>query len=594
MTNKTYIVSDFSENVQFITEKLNIPESNVISHIKSENEKGFHDWLQGVFSKNEIEKLIIPISISDDSVINTQGLLIGLHIRLNYQLSIEKRCIPIIFLSDFSMENIIKADNFDKDNNPQNLLFTKGSYFSTFDIEDIEGTIEKSIACSEEEYESNVLSQLNIKRKATFGGHDISNAWGSYKLGLIIGMGDTIFDQEYASKYLKQLYAKHLICKNEVYDNKKLIDTNPLKCSDKKILFIDDKADEGWGLLMREIFKGAKNDFVFVDPSKYKANDEHRTFNDFDGFYEECQSHIGNDWDLIIIDLRLDPENEDIDNSKIAPKELSGYKLIDEFLTKNEGYQIIVSTASNKIWNINAALDRGANSYYIKESPDFNHSIRDSQLQFTEFKEEVDKCFERSYLRDIYKEIEDLIEIINKLGYDSDFLETIKTQLKLSYYLLKDAVKEEQFAYAYVSLYMIIEMINNQLIIKTSDDEWRIASTNEPLLDWTFDIPAQNYTNSNTPIIGNKPPEWRKMAGLYFQKWGGKDVNIIQQLYYLIDKRNGFVHNDKEKLDKTRKDRNGKNIKDKDGDLVYLNHDIYDSEGFIKLFKYIKVIIKLL
>ena len=216
-------------------------------------------------------------------------------------------------MSNFSIENIIKANNFDKDNNPQNLLFTKGVYFTSFDLDDIKKTIENALPCSLENYEQNLLPRLNIQRKATSGGHDIANAWGGYKLGLIIGVGDTIFNEEYASKYLKQLYAKYLICKNEIFDHRKMIDLKQIKCFGKKVLFIDDKADEGWGVLMKKVFNGAGKDFVCVDPSKYKTTDEHRSFSDFDGFYKECQSHIGKDWDLIIIDLRLNPETEDIE-----------------------------------------------------------------------------------------------------------------------------------------------------------------------------------------------------------------------------------------------------------------------------------------
>ena len=47
--------------------------------------------------------------------------------------------------------------------------------------------------------------------------------------------------------------------------------------------------------------------------------------------------------------------------------------------------------------------------------------------------------------------------------------------------------------------------------------------------------------------------------------------------------RNGFVHNEKGILDKTRTDKNG--------NIIFLNHDIYSSSGFLKLFDIIKQII---
>ncbi len=579
---KVYLISDFSDKIKRLAESLQIPAQNIISYQTKENESGYHSWLNDEFKAKVIDKIIIPVSISNDGTINTEGLLLGLHIRLNYELPLAKRLIPIIYISNFTLENLIKKNHFDKDNNPQNLIFTKGVYFSSFDTEDMLQTVENSKSCPDTEYYTSVLSKLNINRKEVVGGHDIANAWGCFKVAQVIGVDDKIFELESISKHLKQLYAKHLICKNETFSNEKRIDLNPIKCKGKNILFIDDKADEGWAELMENLFKGTSDNFVYVDSSKYKADDVHKSFKDFDGFYKECQLHIGKDWDLIFIDLRLNPEKEDIDNEMIAPTDFSGYKLIDDFLTENEGYQIIVLTASNKIWNINTALKRGAHSYYIKESPEFNYPISETKKLLDKFKSDVFECFERGYLKQIFKEKQDLIYSIDSMNYDSEFLETLKNQLNLAYYLLSKAETKEQFAYAYVSLYMIIETVNNHFVEKTTNDEWKINITNESLLDWSYDPSSNMYINTNITVVGNKPPEWQKLAGLYFQIWNGQDHELVQKLYQLITKRNGFVHNDKKILDRA----------NANGDFV--NHDIYEPQGFVKLFDVIKKILSYL
>lgn len=588
---KIYFISDFSEKCKKVSESMQISSQNIISYQSKENESGYHIWLNGVFKSDEIEKIIIPLSLSNDGTLNTDGLLVGLHIRLNYELPSEKRLIPIIFLSNFSIENIIKKNHFDRDNNPQNLVFTKGVYFSSFILEDIKSTLEFAEQCPKNEYHQNVLSKLNIRRKSDFGGHDIANAWGCFKLSQVIGIDNKIFEHESIAKHLKQLYAKYLICENETFSTEKRIDLNPIKCSEKNILFIDDKSDEGWADLMQSMFKGAKENFVFVDSSQYKADDLHKSFKNFEGYYKECQSHIGKDWDLIIIDLRLNPEKEDIDNELISPTEFLGYKLIDEFLNKNQGYQIIVSTASNKIWNINAALERGAASYYVKESPAFNYSISETNKQYENLKKDVQKCFNKKYLFKIYEQKEKLIEKIFSLFYDNFFKEQIKNQLNLAYYLLSKAEKKEQFAYAFVSLYMIIETINNQFVVKSKNDSWVINITDKELLDWSYDKNTNTYINTNNQVSGNKPPEWQKMAGLYYQSLNGQDHKLVQTLYHLITKRNGFVHNDYDILNKTKKDNAGNNILDKSGESIFLNHDIYEPQGFINLFEVINKII---
>jgi len=577
-----YILSDFKPFIKGIIEKLKIKENNILSLQTFESENQIHDWTTQLFNENDIEKLIIPVSIPSDSPINTEGLKIVMHIRLNYELSINQRLIPIILLSDFNAEVILRKNNFDSDNNPQNLLFTKGVYLSTFDTEDIKNTTEVAEPCLPKDYYTQVLNKLKILQKASTGKHSITNAWGCFKLAQVAGLREEIFSHNAISFYLKTLYAKYLVCYNDTFKQDVFIDLKPIKCGKKKILFIDDQADEGWAVLMKSIFKSAGSDFVSIDSAKYK-NKETKLFHDFDGFYSECQSHIGKVWDLIIIDLRLNPEQEDVDNEMISPTEFSGYKLIDEFLKKNEGYQIIISTASNKIWNINTALERGVSSYYVKESPEFNYSIGETKKHYKDFKSNVQKCFDKSYLRNIYEDIQHLTEKLDELNpnYSSSFLEQIKKQLKLAYSLLYDANSNEKFAYSFVSLYLVIEVINNEFLSKIDGDKWEILDGGN-VLDWKWDANSNMYSNTNTEVVGYKPPEWQKFAGLYYQEWNKSDHEFIQDLYHLITKRNGFVHNDKSILDKQNKQ--GK----------YLNHDIYSPDGFVKLFKKIKEIINYL
>ena len=575
------LISDFSDKMKRIALGLNIGPEYIISNQIHENEKDYHTWLNTEFQEKNIEKIIIPVSLSDDGTVNTNGLLLGLHIRLNYELPVSKRLIPIIFLTNFTVENLIKKNQFDRDNNSQNLIFTKGVYFSSFLIEDIIHSVTNAKESLDIEYSRLFLEKINIHRKDTVGGHDIANTWGCFKLAQVAGIKDKIFELDIISKHLKQLYAKFLICTNESYSPKTLVDLQPIKCTGKKILFIDDKSDEGWGLLMKEIFKAAGTNFVSIDSSPYKADDYHRSFKDFEGFYCECLSHVGQDWDLIIIDLRLNPDKEDIDNEMISPTDFSGYKLIDEFLKANAGYQIIVFTASNKIWNVNAASKRGAAAYYIKESPEFNYTVKETQKHYEDFKKDVTNCFQKNYLRDIFKRNTNLVEKIDNLP-DTDLGDELKNQITLAYELLKISSTQTQFAYAYISLYMIIELINNAFYKKTSGDRW-IIEDGEALLDWSYGKNAKIYTHTNITVSTNKPPEWRKLAGIYFQLWNGKDHTFIHDLSVLITKRNGFVHNDKSILD----------IRDTDkkGNTIYPNHDIYTANGFIKLYDHIEKLI---
>lgn len=581
----TYIIFDegFEKQAEFIKTELSIER---ISYQAHENERGFHEWLTREFKNKNIQRILIPLSLPSKEE-NTEGLLLGLHIRLNYELPIEKRCIPIVFITGLSVENIISKSDFDKDNNPQDLFFTEGVYISSSDIDEIKQKLE--VANPVKDYEL-FLRKLNVRRKDDFG-HDIANAWGCYKLAQVaenkddiekpIRIKDIIFQNEFIAIHLKKLFAKYLICKNESFNDKLRLQKRPLQCLGKRILFIDDKSDEGWGVLMQYIFNTAGAGFTLVDPSPYKTKEKDR-FIDFDGFMTECKSHIGKRWDLIIIDLRLNPDTEDIDNGNMSPEEFSGYKLIDSFLNENDGYQIMISTASNKIWNVDAALKRGAKGYYIKESPDFNYPLSETNNQFKSFRKEVELCFEKAYLQDIFSSKE---KIKGRLK-TSAFEESIKKQLDLAFYLISKAETKEQFAFAYVALYQIIEIITDELITKDqlqsnpAINKWKL-SDGTYIHEYKWDSQNKLYQDMGEAQSGKEPfPQWKKMAGLVLQKWAMPNGDrFVRNLSFLIEKRNGFIHNDKTIIDKQDKN-TGK----------YLNHDIFDKSGFKSLFDSIKTI----
>ncbi len=545
---KVYLISDFSNKMKKVAEHLKISAENIISYQIKENESGYHTWLNDEFNTKDIEKIIIPVSISNESIINTVGLLLALHIRLNYELSLEKRLIPIIFISNFTIENLIKKNQFDKDNNPQNLIFTKGVYFSSYDIEDINQTIRVSESCPEEEYSTSILDKLNIKRKATFGGHDIANAWGCFKLAQVTNFDSQIFQLDSISIHLKQLFAKYLICKNETFTSEKRVDLNPIKCTGKKILFIDDKADEGWGKLMKHIFKGANNDFVYIDSSKYKADDLHKSFKDFNGFYEECQTQIGKDWDLIIIDLRLNPETEDIDNNLILPTEFSGYKLIGEFLQNNRGYQIIVMTASNKIWNINAALERGAYSYFIKESPEFNYPLSETKKLLDQFKSDVTQCFSQSYLREIWSLWIDAKKLTT--NQDNNFIAESSTALEMAW----EQIKSGYLDFGFLTLYQSLESYANKIFYYDNvynaykiDETTVIQKISETENKWLLTY-QKNPENGDYFSIGEKnqqshikPTTLFKISCLLYIKYKMDDT-FLKNFGKLNKLRNDIAH----------------------------------------------------
>jgi len=69
--------------------------------------------------------------------------------------------------------------------------------------------------------------------------------------------------------------------------------------------------------------------------------------------------------------------------------------------------------------------------------------------------------------------------------------------------------------------------LNNYIIqYNPQNDKWEIT-VNGTLLDWKWDETQKKYINTGVDTTGNNPPEWQKLAGLYFQKWKGKSNHFI-------------------------------------------------------------------
>jgi CheY-like chemotaxis protein len=564
--NSAYLISDYQTATKSLAEQLQIPEAYIISLKRTMiSDLEFHKWTTEILTKN-IEKLIIPLNLNVEDPLG-YALKIAMHLRLNYEFDFLKRNIPIILLSDLRLDVLFKNYTFDSNLNLYNLFFTKAVYFSSFDIDKIQDNLRFAEICPENEAKQQILDKLKFLPKANTGKHSLANAWGCFKLSQILNLKNELSDGTNINEHLSTLHAKYLICLNEAFEKNQYLDLAPLKQNNKKILIIDDQSDEGWGIIYKKIFSASSSTLTIIDPSKYK-NSESKNFHNFNGFYDECLHQVGKDWDLIILDLRLHPEMEDLENQSLKPNELSGYKLLDTFLNNNRGYQIIISTASNKIWNIDAALKRGAKSYYIKESPEYNYSLRESKKLYDKFKEDIKDCFNKSYLSHLYLETEALKEKIKHLELGDEFKNILVKQLSLSYEMIFNADNKEQFAFAFVTLYLFIEELNKEFLFKDDNLNWYINDCGG-LLNWKFE--AGKFIQNGDFFNGNKPPEAIKFAGIYFQKWQQQDNSFVQKVNNLISERNYFIHNDS---------RLGK------------FYDIFNSSSFLELFECVKVIVK--
>lgn len=362
-----------------------------------------HDWVISKLANSDFDKVVIEL---DENLI--LSLQIGYHIRLSLQELNRKSLIPILFISSLPLNTIVNTGEI-----YSHILSSRGTYFSEF--EDIE-TLKKEVGLieglTEREYSTKFLKTIKILPDETTGRHSLANVWGAYAMDKAANTNALPADAEFK----KELYFKYISAFNNLYKLKAsspnivgkiaVGDPNFIQSERKRILLIDDEADNGWETVLRKVFKTTNdNDFVVI---KEKVKD-------YEAFSDTSKKIIENNtFDLYLIDLRLNGLEEE-DN--LNTKEFSGMKVLNKIKSINEGNQVIIFTASNKVWNLKALLDAGADGYYMKESPEYNFTRNFSEQNYEKFKEDVHRCFERCYLRDIFKKTEILKK--GKLSFKS-------------------------------------------------------------------------------------------------------------------------------------------------------------------------------
>lgn len=152
-----------------------------------------------------------------------------------------------------------------------------------------------------------------------------------------------------------------------------------LKTIDKKsnVLMIDDKALEGWKNVQEQVIGVSKNiDVIPFDFLQQKPISElvDSLWSKVDEYLEENSSLL----EFIFLDLMLFPNA----TKHNITEEYSGLKILKLIKDKYDYIPILITSASNKIWNYQLALSYGADAYWIKEGIENGYELKDSTINY--------------------------------------------------------------------------------------------------------------------------------------------------------------------------------------------------------------------
>ena len=306
------------------------------------------------------------------------------------------------------------------------------------------------------------IKTINVEKPET-SNHTISNEWAIYRWAHAIGANDSdiekIENKVENNIYFKYLQAIYPITEIQEIREEQLKVEN---LQDSKILYIDDEADKGWYEVMCTIIA----DINKVKDFDYLGNElKNKTQNEIiDLSIKKIKEYEA---EILILDFRLHKNDFDC-----SIKEVTGYKLLQAIKEINPGIQVIIFSATNKVWNLQALQNAGADGFIMKESPENSVDSNFTQEVIISFIQELDKANKRIFLIKFYENYEPLKkEMILRKNYKKhlhplpkEFVDESLKWLLTSYNLLNKETSETNFTATYLFLFSILENLATRII----------------------------------------------------------------------------------------------------------------------------------
>ena len=419
------------------------------------------------FSDTSYDAIFIPLCFGK-TLSDFLGLRLAMHIRFTSTICQYK---PILIYGEADLDFVSKNECFD-------ILKSTGVSMIHCDIDSMKYALDNRKFVDENLFEHEIQN-IYLRVPSNVGdNHSVSNIWAIYRwkemFNWVNGEPDIInseFNTNLYFKYLVSRYGKH----DRIKKNKHPLGIAGIK--DKSIVYIDDEYDKGWLNILEKIFSYNKARLIpYTDFNKSYSRDELSC--NLKDFIDE------NDADCYLVDLRLHDEDFKKDT------DLLGHQISQYIKSKNKGNQIVVFTASNKIWNFRKekfAPDNAPDKaftpvgYVLKESPNQNYSKNASLSLIVNFMQKVQEACNHSYLRRLYTTQNELESITNEV-----------TELKSSFIDMLSIDDENESVLKSCSLSLIVFLESyiksNKLSILSSDNDTKVQL-------WKEDYLVQDLSN---------------------------------------------------------------------------------------------------
>jgi CheY-like chemotaxis protein len=352
--------------------------------------------------------LFIKVALSNN-YLEYLGIRLAYHVRLTKSLG-DKSRIPIVLIAEESLQFLGMTCH------EPSILFTNGIYIIHESIKDYLRILSwhaddllRPLPSLDE-----FTNSIRIDPPSNYQSHhSIANEWALVRYFNMFQKDES--DPKYVNlgrkieclEYLKTLHFKYMEARQirQGINHKKNNQAYTPKIRNiegRRIGIIDDESAKGWSEFYDYLLGVSKGIAVpFLDFHRYE--DRGKLLERIKGWIDGLV-FSDDPIDLFIVDLRLhddDFSEQDFDN-------LSGLEVLRHIQRINRGIQVVVSTASNKVWNFQRCMELGVSHFAVKESPETYSSREETKISLRHFAAQIEAASDRAFLADLYRILERL------------------------------------------------------------------------------------------------------------------------------------------------------------------------------------------
>ena len=499
------------------------------------------NYIREWFCESEYDALYIPLCFGK-ILSDYNGLRLAIHIRCTKSINQNK---PIYIYSPVRTSFLIQSKYFD-------ILKTKGVKLISMhpkEIIDSFGTLQP-LTKYDIKYE---MEKVHLPVPQNYeDSHSVANEWAIYRWAVATKSEDSAIEKT-ANTIKSNLYFKHLTTTYPPSDIKSIkedrlkfkdqlsvISDALIEQKDINILYVDDEADKGWYEIMANIIHDVNN----INGFDYFGEDL-KALNQQE-IVDQVVNRVKEDSvNIVLLDFRLHKKDHDpLDIENITSVQI--LKKIKEF---NSGIQVIIFSATNKVWNLLALQKYGADGFIIKEGPENSKDSSFTIQTIENFINTMSLCISNRYKKSLCQIVSELNCNLEKSAkahrIDKDYQKSVKLFYRMAYSSLPQSIDDPCFDHSFMNYFRIIEASANEIIDVDNPEakekngtmrySFKFRGTDEYLKDYN----EEEFSETGRKLsMTNKRLNFKQKFYNLFARLGV----YSSATFSMIEKRNALTH----------------------------------------------------